>query len=409
MVTHGDRHIGAHCDNGDIVTSVRWRAVVECGRRNGVRMKPSNGARITVMAPTFPRVPGGGARVFYEHANALARHGHEVTVVHDLGYGTGVRRHVMDAAKARAREVKAGVVRRRVTWMGIDDRIRMMFVPRLDEHTTLPPADLRVGTLWRTTEFLARRSERDAPFTQLLQAYEVWAGPKERVDAVWRLPIHSAVVSNSLRERGIAMGVPADRLHLVPNGLDHSLYRLRQPIAGRPPQVTFLSHPAPVKGLAEAIEVVRLVHAARPDVPIVAFGGHARPASLPDFVQYKHKLFGERLVNEVYDATSVFLCASQSEGWGYPSMEAMACGAALVSTRNGGVDDFAVDGESALLREVGDIEALADAVLALLADEPLRARLAESGVERVRPFTWEACTNAFAKLVDIALKSGVMP
>jgi glycosyltransferase involved in cell wall biosynthesis len=46
--------------------------------------------------------------------------------------------------------------------------------------------------------------------------------------------------------------------------------------------------------------------------------------------------------------------ASRYEGWGLPSLEAMACGAAVVSTRSDGIEDFVVDGRNGLLSPVGD-------------------------------------------------------
>jgi glycosyltransferase involved in cell wall biosynthesis len=45
----------------------------------------------------------------------------------------------------------------------------------------------------------------------------------------------------------------------------------------------------------------------------------------------------------------VFMLTSRYEGWGLPATEAMACGAAVVSTRNGGTEDFLVDGAQLLL------------------------------------------------------------
>ncbi len=360
-----------------------------------------DGARVTFLAPVFPRLPGGGARVLYEHAGTLARAGCDVTVAHDLGLRRGPRR-LVDAAKARIRDAQAGALPRRVRWMEVDHRVRLVHVPRLDDTAELPPADLRVATFWRTTQHLAHRHD-DVPFMQLLQAYEDWAAPAETVDALWRLPVHLAVVSQDLRARAADLGIPAGRVHLVPNGIDTATYRVRAPVEGRRPCIATLAHPAPVKGQEAAFEVFRRVHAARPDVRLVAFGSHARPTTLPDFVSYRRGLSGGALVAEVYDRASVFLCASTSEGWGFPSMEAMACGAALVSTRNGGVDDFAAQDRSALLRAVGDLDGLTQDVLRLLADNETRERLARTGADNVRRFTWQASGDAFVAAVSAAL------
>ena len=365
----------------------------------------SGSERISIIAPILARLPGGGARTYYQHANALAEKGYQVTVVHGLDWGPGLRGRVEGLLRGKVRDLKAGNLRRKVSWMSIDPRVKMAWVRGLDPAVRLPAADLRIATYWETTEFLVNRDDDGAANMQLIQAYETWAGPKERVDATWLLPLHTVVVSESLYQRGLSMGVPAERLHLAPNGIDQETFRLRSPIEGREATVSFLVHEMPVKGLREAIATCELVHAAAPQVKFRAFGGAARPAILPSFIEYLQKPLGVTLAEQIYDKCSIFLCASQSEGFGFPSLEAMSCGAALVSTRNGGVDDFARDEESALLCDVGDVEGLAAAVERLVGDDMLRTRLAEAGRRIAQGFTWDASNDAFEVAVRTALTS----
>src|SRR3989454_6288843 len=73
-----------------------------------------------------------------------------------------------------------------------------------------------------------------------------------------------------------------------------------------------------------------------------------------------------------------------------PPMEAMACGAALVTYDNGGSRDYARDGETALVARRRDVADLAARLERLAADEPLRARLAAAGTAFVTgAFDWE--------------------
>jgi glycosyltransferase involved in cell wall biosynthesis len=98
----------------------------------------------------------------------------------------------------------------------------------------------------------------------------------------------------------------------------------------------------------------------------------------------------EFIVNEIYNRSRIFLCSSRVEGFGLPSVEAMACGATLVTTSNGGSDDFAIHEETALVCEPDDITAMADNVERLLRDDELRIRLAKQGMEYVREkFDWD--------------------
>jgi glycosyltransferase involved in cell wall biosynthesis len=92
----------------------------------------------------------------------------------------------------------------------------------------------------------------------------------------------------------------------------------------------------------------------------------------------------------LYSSVDVYLCPSWDEGLGMPSMEAMACGAALVTYDNGGSRDYARDGETALVAPRRDVAALAAALTRMLDDPRLRGRLAAAGSHHVRTaFDWD--------------------
>lgn len=77
------------------------------------------------------------------------------------------------------------------------------------------------------------------------------------------------------------------------------------------------------------------------------------------------------------------------EAFGISICEAMACGVPALSTRVGGIPELIVDGESGLLAEPGNPEALAREILKLLEDENLRRSMGEKAQERVAEhFTW---------------------
>ena len=63
-------------------------------------------------------------------------------------------------------------------------------------------------------------------------------------------------------------------------------------------------------------------------------------------------------------------------------LEAMVCRRAVVATRAGGIPEAVVDGETGLLVPTHDEPALAEAMVRLLRDADLRARLGEAGPAR---------------------------
>jgi L-malate glycosyltransferase len=105
-------------------------------------------------------------------------------------------------------------------------------------------------------------------------------------------------------------------------------------------------------------------------------------------------------LRRLYSGSDVYLCPSWDEGLGMPSMEAMACGAALVTYDNGGSRDYARDGETALVAPRRDVSALASALERILADGTLRHRIAAAGSAFVRAeFDWERAVTRMENLL----------
>jgi glycosyltransferase involved in cell wall biosynthesis len=89
----------------------------------------------------------------------------------------------------------------------------------------------------------------------------------------------------------------------------------------------------------------------------------------------------------LYSHAAVFVFASLYEGFGMPVLEAMACGAPVITSNTTALPEVA--GDAAVLVNPEDPEELADAIIRVLEDSALRATLKERGFERAKQFTWE--------------------
>jgi len=91
-------------------------------------------------------------------------------------------------------------------------------------------------------------------------------------------------------------------------------------------------------------------------------------------------------------AARCFLYPSLLEGFGFPPLEAMACGTPVVASDRASLPE--VVGDAALLVDPEDVDALAGAVRRALADDALAADLRERGLRRASLYSWAACAQA---------------
>jgi len=126
-----------------------------------------------------------------------------------------------------------------------------------------------------------------------------------------------------------------------------------------------------------------------PDARFVIFGeGELREhleRQVKDYRLEKHVLLpGFRIdVLGCMKGFDLFAMSSVTEGLGTSLLDAMACSRAVVATRAGGIPEIVEDGVTGVLVEPRDHKAMAQQIVRLLRDAPLRARMGEAGRARV--------------------------
>ena len=96
----------------------------------------------------------------------------------------------------------------------------------------------------------------------------------------------------------------------------------------------------------------------------------------------------------LYGGADLLFFASLYEGFGFPALEAMACGCPVVTSRGTVLEELG--GDAVVLADPRSPIAMAEAVVGLLDDPALRDHLQRTGVERAAGFAWERTVTATA-------------
>lgn len=353
--------------------------------------------RISFILPGPVRRPVGGYRVVYEYADRLAGRGHDVTVLHALVVPWTPYRWPLFVRRL-AHSVMRNYSPR---WFSFNSRVELKMIPRITDKY-IPDGDAVIATWWATSYPISELSKAKGKKFYLIQHYETWGGSPELVNKSYSLGLRNIVISKWLKEA--LEGLGAEVFAHIPNGINFGLFRLEVPIESREPlSVAMMYHPAAWKGAEDGLRAIEIAKNRFPRLKVTLFSTYPRPAGLPSWIRFVQDPPQGELVR-LYNQHAIFISSSVTEGWCLPAAEAMACGCAVCTTDSGGVRDFAIPGETALVSPPRNPEALAENLIRLLEDNAFRVELARRGHAHIREFTWERSVEKFERCLLEVIK-----
>ena len=193
------------------------------------------------------------------------------------------------------------------------------------------------------------------------------------------------------------LGISPNRICVIYNPIDVNAFaqpagdtahlRSELGIAPHAPVVLCVARLCPQKGVRYLLEAVPMVSGRVPNVCIL-FVGAAPPETRRAYLDRAKELgVASRIrflgiqadVRPYLQLCDVFVLPSLAEGFGMAVVEAMAMERACVATRVSALPEVVEDGQSGILVEPADPAALAEAIIRLLDDPPLRARMGAQG------------------------------
>ncbi len=361
--------------------------------------------KITFVLPSFSWRPIGGYRVVYEYANRLAARGHEVTVAHAHRFPNVASPTRISAYQLLRREganLRNWLFRYSIRWQPLDPRVRLVRIPD-PIACNLPDGHAVFATEWPTAEYVAEYPPSKGQKFYLVMDFAPWCGPRNRLEATWRLPLQKVTISGWLYEQVCrAQGAQGNTVN-IPIGIDQQRFCLSADIRSRPKRALMFYGHFPYKAPDDGISALEAARQSHRDMSLVVFGPQRRrPTTIPSWASYRANV-SERSLIALYNWASIFVCSSLAEGFALPPAEAMACGCAVVSTDCGGIREFAHPEVTALLSPASDPQALARNLIRVLDDNALRVSLAEAGNRRIRQFTWERSTDQLEQFISLPL------
>jgi glycosyltransferase involved in cell wall biosynthesis len=204
---------------------------------------------------------------------------------------------------------------------------------------------------------------------------------------------------------------PSGRVFVIPHGVDRSLFRPDEPEPGsdaevlarlgvRAPFVVFVGTLEPRKAVPDLVTAFDHLADTDADLRLVLVGrpgwGLADIEKAIDSSRHGQRVIRlgyvhDRDVPALLRRCQVAAYPALEEGFGLPALEALSCGAPLVTTRGTAMAE--VSGEAALFVPPGRPGDLAEAIGAALEGGPARDRRRRLGLEVASNYTWSACAK----------------
>jgi GalNAc-alpha-(1->4)-GalNAc-alpha-(1->3)-diNAcBac-PP-undecaprenol alpha-1,4-N-acetyl-D-galactosaminyltransferase len=352
------------------------------------------GRRLTLVVPSLTF--GGAEHVVAQMANHWATRGEDVTVVtlsatrcDTYRLAPSVKRIALDLqieSRGSIQAIANNLVRVRKLRAAIDrsdHQVVISFTDQMNVLTLLACRPLNVDTVI---------SERIDPSQQAIG--RAWSFLRRRT-----YPSARALVVQTERVRQQMIPVMRGRpIYVIPNPVqapsNEAEKRQRRDSAASPRQIVAMGRLAPQKGFDLLIEAFARISERFPQWSLTILGEGPQRRALEELVVQRGLKDRVRLPGwepepiAVLRQSELFVLSSRFEGFPNALLEAMAAGLAVISFDcPSGPAEIIRDGIDGVLVPPEDVAALANAIERVMADEPLRRRLATEAVHVIDRFS----------------------
>tara|TARA_R100000935_G_scaffold19518_1_gene37507 strand:+ start:18550 stop:19695 length:1146 start_codon:yes stop_codon:yes gene_type:complete len=366
----------------------------------------------------------GGNVVLFNHMEALAQDGHDVVMItpfsttkwhpgmlseifnkRELGYAG-----LWGLLKSTQKKVRshAPLLENKISSLLRGDAYSYSFKITQNLLSRWEPSDITIATHSITAHAAALLSKETKVFYHM-QGYEPWFTEdidyKRIASLSYTYPINLIANCQWLRNKiSQETGRDPNSISLVRPGLDHkTFYPRNRNLRNDNSRIKIVSYAdsRPLKGWSESKAAMKKVFQQLESSYEIEW--HVFGSINDDNFDYPinyHGFLSHEELSALYSEADFIFVPSWFESFPLQPVEAMACGAAVITT-NIGTEDYARDGETALVIEPKNIEALAQAILKLIKDDNLRNKLSVNGLLEAKNYTWEQSADEIKRSLGL--------
>jgi glycosyltransferase involved in cell wall biosynthesis len=367
--------------------------------------------RIALVSPSFLPSTGGAEFVVHNLALEWGKQGHEVRVFNwstadathpEANYSVSQFKLLRGAARFGYHQFPWGAYTRRTIRQQLND-----FGPDcISAHMAYPTGYYLEGLMPECPHVITCHGGD-------LTKFDWGFRQKYAIDSILRTALENCkgAIAISSFARGLMeeLGVSSHRIFDIPNGVD--LGRFQKSVDfdlrghfGIPQEkkvILSVGREHPQKAYESGIRAFSEVASVRKDVQYLLVGKGTSSHSelceelgIGDRVILCDGLYGEDLVGAYHEA-DIFFSPSIWEMMPLVVLEAMAAGRPAVVTNVSGSQDLVVSGENGLVVEPGDVQGMAESLLALLSSDGLRDSFSQAMVECSEAYSWDRISRRY--------------
>jgi len=214
-----------------------------------------------------------------------------------------------------------------------------------------------------------------------------------------------AMSNNTKKDIIRVLNIPEEKIEVIYNGIDHSTFKPRNKEECRSrlllPEDSLIilnvGSEEPRKNISSLLHTFNEICKKRKNVILIRIGEMSKESreliknlGIGNKIRYFNSLSKEVLAR-YYSAADVFVMPSHYEGFGFPALEAMACGCPIVASSTSSLGEIVKD--AGLLVDPNNVKNIINQMETMLNEESLRIKYRKMGIERAKIFTWKNCAD----------------